>query len=486
MRVREQFHLAERARDRLAAQLTEALADNNRLAADNNRLAADNNRLAADLQAVRSACANVSYLLEAAQGHNSALQNEQSALQSRIAVLESESASLSEQVRRGRLDVEQLVANREMLLDRIALLRGSNRSAHDFSIRQTVLDVPVFDCLFQILLDRKPLAEEVIRCCRELEAGRSYEWLVNDILLSPDGRKDRRNRERFAQAYNSRLPFPVSMIRERMDFSIVIVDVGAQLLDMIDHVYSPMLRDSLCTVIGFEPLVSEAKQRALVDPEARILPHFIGDGDNATFHINAYNPTSSLYPSNPEMSKFKGLAIVLPTISTEPVNTRRLDDIPEVESCDYLKVDVQGAELKVLSGAPRLLERVSAVHIEVEFDQIYLGQPLFSDIDSCLREAGFELIDLLAPGYDTYREAPPGCEGSRLLWSDALYMKRNDLMADEMLLKAAYIAHANYRKYDLAAHLLASYDGRLKTNLRQRYVEYFTDFQRKEAAAFGH
>ena len=147
---------------------------------------------------------------------------------------------------------------------------------------------------------------------------------------------------------------------------------------------------------------------------------------------------------------------MLSTLSTQPAATRRLDTIPEVSGCDYLKIDVQGAELKVLSGAPELLKMVSAVHLEMEFDEVYLGQPLFSEIDAHLRAAGFELIDLYAPGYGPTVEAPPGCEGSRLLWHDALYMKRDALMTDEMLLKGAYIAHVNYRKYDLAAHFWRS------------------------------
>jgi FkbM family methyltransferase len=480
MRVREQLYAAERERTRLEQnlrELSEAVADRDRLAAQLAETIADRDRLAATFIAVRSARANISSMLESSQARNSELEDEISALRGCVSALESEREHLK----------AELDADRRAVIDRVVKTLQSelvaNQSARDFSTRLTVLHAQVIECLSQTLLDRKPLAEDVVRYCRELEAGRTYEWLVNDILLSLDGRKDRRNRERFARTYDNALPFPVSMIREQIDFSIVIVDVGAQLLEMMDHVYAPMLRDRLCTVIGFEPLEREAEQRALFDPAARILPYFIGDGENTTFHINAYNPTSSLYPSNPEMSKFKGLSLVLLTKSTEPASTRRLDDIPEVESCDYLKVDVQGAELKVLSGAQRLLKSVSAVHIEVEFDQVYLGQPLFSDIDRYLREAGFELIDLFAPGYETYQKAPPGCGGSRLLWNDALYMKRDDHMTNEMLLKAAYIAHANYRKYDLAAHLLAIYDRRLKTDLYQCYVDSLTGFQPKEAVA---
>lgn len=305
----------------------------------------------------------------------------------------------------------------------------------------------------------------------------------NLLAVTRDQMTMERNRIAEARWGRPDAQFPTDIVPADDVFPIEIVDVGAQMLDMMDHVYAPLLRDHHCSVVGFEPLGEEAARRAASEPTARILPYFIGDGEAATFHINAYNPTSSIYPSNPAMKKFQGLAIVLPTLSTEPVVTRRLDDIPEVERCDYLKIDVQGAELKVLIGAPRHLAQVSMIHLEVEHDEVYLGQPLFAEIDIFLRAAGFELIDLSTPGYDTYQEAPPGCTGSRLLWHDALYMKRVELMSDAMLLKAAYIAHANYQKYDLTAHLLAAYDGRRKTSLWQQYKAYIADVRARALAA---
>jgi FkbM family methyltransferase len=394
------------------------------------------------------------------------------AVRERQSVAERERDILSADLRAAR----SAHANVASILE--ATVSERNRLAADLA----EADEGVVPFLFQLLLDRQPRGDEKNQFCRELAAGLSYETLASKILLSSDGRASRRNRERFAPIYERGLPFPRHIISPRDIFPIDIVDVGAQMLNMMDHVYAPMIRDRVCRIVGFEPLGEEAARRAAHEPAVKILPYFIGNGEDVTFHINAFNPTSSIYPSNPDMKKFKGLSIVLPTLSTEPATSRRLDDI--ITRCDYLKIDVQGAELKVLHGAARLLEEVSAVHLECEFDEVYVGQPLFADIDLYLRAAGFELIDLLEPGYDTYQEAPPGCSGSRLLWNDALYMKRDYLMSDNMLLKAAYIAHVNYLKYDLAAHLLVVYDTRLKTNLGREYEAYFSeDYQRGAAPA---
>jgi len=62
-----------------------------------------------------------------------------------------------------------------------------------------------------------------------------------------------------------------------------------------------------------------------------------------------------------------------------------------VTRVDGLKLDVQGAELAVLRGAGPLLDTVRVLDLEVEFNPIYRGQPLFADVDAFLRERGFSL-----------------------------------------------------------------------------------------------
>ena len=63
------------------------------------------------------------------------------------------------------------------------------------------------------------------------------------------------------------------------------------------------------------------------------------------------------------------------------VETKRLDDIQEIQACDFLKVDVQGGDYDVVAHGTRVLERTLFVHIETEFSCIYSDQPLFPEID---------------------------------------------------------------------------------------------------------
>ncbi len=55
----------------------------------------------------------------------------------------------------------------------------------------------------------------------------------------------------------------------------------------------------------------------------------------------------------------------------------------------FLKIDTQGTELSVLKGGRDFLQRVSIIHIETSFDQLYQGQSLFDEIYQFLIEEGF-------------------------------------------------------------------------------------------------
>lgn len=58
---------------------------------------------------------------------------------------------------------------------------------------------------------------------------------------------------------------------------------------------------------------------------------------------------------------------------------------------DLLWMDIQGAEVSALLGAGELLGSVKVIHTEVEFLDVYAGQPLFWDVWRFLRRRGFVL-----------------------------------------------------------------------------------------------
>jgi FkbM family methyltransferase len=262
--------------------------------------------------------------------------------------------------------------------------------------------------------------------------------------------------------------------------TIVITDVGAMSLGAGTEPYEVLLGRGVTRVIGFEPVEAECeKLNRQARSGCRYLPYAIGDGSLCRLHITNTAMTSSLYPPNTALlEKFQNLAELVRVVREVPVQTHRLDDLPEVAETDFLKLDVQGAELDVIRGAPNVLAQTAVVQVEVEFLPLYSGQPLFADVDQPLRKAGFMFHWFLSQASRVFkplvRENNVNAPGSQLLWADAVYVK--DLLdtrqiAPEMLLKLAVILHDVYASLDSCAFVLQRYDSITHDGLLQRYYE---------------
>lgn len=70
----------------------------------------------------------------------------------------------------------------------------------------------------------------------------------------------------------------------------------------------------------------------------------------------------------------------------------------KISSVDLLWMDIQGAELSALKGAGEYLNTIALIHSEVEFMNMYEGQPLFKDIELFLQENGFTLLTFTSMG----------------------------------------------------------------------------------------
>lgn len=98
------------------------------------------------------------------------------------------------------------------------------------------------------------------------------------------------------------------------------------------------------------------------------------------------------------------------------VRTRLLDnlltEIAWTEPIDLLKIDVQGAEIKVLRGASLTLARTRMAWIEVSFRPLYQGSAVFADVYAFMKSHGFRLTSL----HEGFRG-----EQGELLQADALF-----------------------------------------------------------------
>jgi FkbM family methyltransferase len=66
-----------------------------------------------------------------------------------------------------------------------------------------------------------------------------------------------------------------------------------------------------------------------------------------------------------------------------------------ITDIDFMKLNVQGAELEILKGAEHALESVTGLQVEVSFVESYLGRPFFADIDIFLRAHSFHFFDFI-------------------------------------------------------------------------------------------
>lgn len=249
---------------------------------------------------------------------------------------------------------------------------------------------------------------------------------------------------------------------------IEVVDIGANPIDG-DPPYLPILQKGLCRVTGFEPQV-DALEDLLSKASSleRYLPYAIGDGGSHILNVcRASGMTSLLQPDPARLALFDFLRPLAEVETRVPLQTKRLDDVGEIENLDYLKIDIQGGELNVFRHGVQKLAKAVVVQVEVSFVPLYVDQPVFGDIDLELRAQGFLPHCFAAvknwPIFPCVINDDPRAALNQLLEADIVYVRdfsRCETMSDEQLKHLSIIAHECYGSYDLALRCVAVLEGR--------------------------
>lgn len=103
------------------------------------------------------------------------------------------------------------------------------------------------------------------------------------------------------------------------------------------------------------------------------------------------NKSSSLLPPD----KLEELIPWLKFQDTIEVSTNTIANLAEeysINTIDFIHMDVQGAEMKVLKGAKDRIADIKAVWLEVSDSDLYKGQPKKRDVEVYMKENKFDLV----------------------------------------------------------------------------------------------
>lgn len=157
-----------------------------------------------------------------------------------------------------------------------------------------------------------------------------------------------------------------------------------------------------CSVYGFEPepaevvrLLEKADKRWR---NVRVLPYAVGGlSGKGTLFVPESEAGASLLRHNPDMVErfgYENLHIVRKEIPVETVTLNALRESGELPRVDYMKIDIEGAELDVLNAGHSVLKDCTALKIECSFLSQRISQPLIWDVVPFMLDAGFEVVDI--------------------------------------------------------------------------------------------
>jgi FkbM family methyltransferase len=85
-----------------------------------------------------------------------------------------------------------------------------------------------------------------------------------------------------------------------------------------------------------------------------------------------------------------------------PTNTlKNFVQFNNLSHIDFVHMDVQGAELKVLKGAQNIIKYIRVIWLEVSNDQLYKEQPQIVDVESFMHENEFIRIKTIFSGVNS-------------------------------------------------------------------------------------
>lgn len=198
-----------------------------------------------------------------------------------------------------------------------------------------------------------------------------------------------------------------------------ILDIGANEGQFAEEIYNIFPE---ANIYSFEPLKDTyEKLGENFKSKDRLYTYNIGLGEeegNKTFYLSSATASSSLLKMG---ELHKNLFPHSTSITEQEITIKKLDNVEGIHFQDNLliKIDVQGAEDKVILGGLETFKRAKVIITEVSYATLYEGQPLFKDIFSLLDTLNFRYVGNFEQFYDPKNNTP--------LFSDAIFVRQEFL-----------------------------------------------------------
>ena len=213
--------------------------------------------------------------------------------------------------------------------------------------------------------------------------------------------------------------------------------------------------------IGFEPEPAEFARLSNAEPGPwaswRMLPVAISPaGGSAVLHVSDDRNGASLLSPLPAVGERFNKTQFFDLERTLDVETRTLNaavEMADIDTIDYLKIDIEGGELGVFESSRATLKDTLVIKTEACYLPVRKGQGLAHEIDACLTTNGFELMDLVRPAHwrreghvlhPRISDAIPPYARGQLIHSDFLYFRDPATLDDrpERLIRLGLLAAA--------------------------------------------